>query len=126
MPRSRRGRITNLGAPKPDSHLGARFATKPKTGLPCRQPEIQKLLPELLAGELAQPDRQTERRRLESHVRICPSCRAICVEHAHRTVTLPILKDVAQEFGLTLPELRRKLERTAARMARMPVTQIRQ
>ncbi len=120
MPEPNRGRTQNLGAPKPDSHLGT-FATKPKTGVPCGHPELQELLPALFAGSLAKTGRQVERRRLERHVRTCAACRAICVEHAHRTVTLLILKEAAQQFGITVPELQRRLERSAARMARTPM-----
>ncbi len=65
MPEPNRGRTQNLGAPKPDSHLGT-FATKPKTGIPCGHPELQELLPALFAGSLAKTGRQVERRAAPS------------------------------------------------------------
>ena len=80
------------------------------------------MLPELFAGEFAKPDRQHERRRLEEHVRTCSSYNSLCVEHAHRVVTLPILRRVARERGLTVTELQRRLAKTADRMARTPIT----
>src|SRR5437016_14287102 len=80
------------------------------------------MLSELFAGEFAKPDRQHERRRLEEHVQTCPSSRSLCVEHAHRVVTLPILRRVARERDLAVTELQRRLAKTADRMAHTPVT----
>lgn len=117
MPGSTRGRRSskNLGAPKPDSHSRSRSSTKPKQDRSCPQPEIQKLVPALLAGELATPGRRSDRRRMEQHLRRCGACRDICVEHAHRVVTIPFLKAAAEGLGITVQDLQRRLQRTASR-----------
>lgn len=110
MPRSKRGRTAvHLGAPKPDFHLGSRYSTKPT--ISCLQPEIQRLLPDLFAGKLlAKPNRRSDLRKVEAHVRMCRSCQNLCIERAHREVAVPFLKDAAKRFGITVTQLQRRLE----------------
>jgi cytidine deaminase len=51
---------------------------------------------------------------MEQHLRRCGACRDVCVEHAHRVVTVPFLKAAAESFGVTVADLQRKLGALAA------------
>jgi hypothetical protein len=116
MPSCNRGRILRFGAPTPDLHLRSRFSTKIQSH-PCQNPEIRRLLPELFRGNLIGAHYKSDRRRLEQHIRKCRRCQDICIEQAHRSVTLPFLSAVAKDMGLTTDELLQALQDVAARIS---------
>ncbi len=73
-----------------------------KNALKCIRPSrrIQRLLKELLNGELSKPGREEDAKELEQHVKACAFCQQVCVEHAHEEVTIPFLKVEAKRLGV--------------------------
>jgi len=113
MPGLKRGRtVVNSDAPKPDLHLNSRSSTKAQKNS-LRHLRVKTLLPKLFAGSLADPEFKSEQQEIEEHIRVCSSCRSLCIRNAHRDVTVPFLKTVATDFGMTLRELQRRLRKVA-------------
>lgn len=71
----------------------------------CVDPSIGCLLEEEIAGELAKPEREVDRRRFGDHMKECGKCREAVIDHANETVTIPILRQLANEKGISFDEM---------------------
>jgi hypothetical protein len=113
MPGSKRGRtVVNSDAPKPDLHFDSRPSTKAQKSS-RRHLRTKTLLAKLFAGSLVNLKYKAEQQEIEQHIRVCSSCRSLCIRQAHRDVAMPFLRTVATDYGMTLPELQRRLLKAA-------------
>ncbi len=69
-----------------------------KSGRGCV--DVRPFLPEFVTGELKASGRTREVTRVAAHVKVCPKCRNYVLDHANRTVTIPMIKQISRRTGL--------------------------
>lgn len=76
-----------------------------KTRDSCVDPQVGGLLTDELSGALAAPGREADHQRFGKHYKKCRKCREAMLDHANETVTIPLLKRLAHERGVTFDEM---------------------
>lgn len=76
-----------------------------ETAPTCVDPFVGRFLSEAISGELRAENREADRKRFEAHMKQCPKCRRAMVDHLNESVTIPALRQFAQEKGLAFEDV---------------------
>ena len=79
----------------------------------CTEPEVGRLLKEAVTGELAKPGREDDLQAFREHIGHCQACRQEMVDYATEHVTIPRLRQIAEERGVTFEEIAAEFVRQA-------------
>jgi len=71
----------------------------------CVDPQVGRLLADELSGALAVPGREADHELFGEHYKKCRKCREAMLDHANETVTIPLLKRLAKERGVSFDEM---------------------
>lgn len=66
---------------------------------------MSRLLSDEISGALAAPGREDDNRRFGEHIKECPKCREVVLDHANETVILPLLRQLASERGVSFDKM---------------------
>ena len=74
---------------------------------------VQKLLRDFLNNDLASPGRGDELRKIKMHLAACGACQDACLEYIHRILTIPFMKELAKQRGISFKALCAEIRRAA-------------
>lgn len=72
-----------------------------RSGNTCVNPEVGLLLEDFKSGVLTKPGRENDGERFREHMKHCPVCFEAVLDHAQETVIIPIIKQFAEERGVS-------------------------
>jgi hypothetical protein len=71
----------------------------------CCDPQVGQFLAAAMSGDLKAPERTEDYQRFREHFKTCKKCRSEMAEHITETLTIPALREFAQERGLPFIEV---------------------